>query len=121
MKLIYTTLFLITAALCAPGVFAGTAAAAHAIAMHGSPKYGPAFQHFDYVNPQAPKGGDARLHAIGTFDTLNAFTLKGIPAIGLSSMYDTLLVGSLDEALGEYGLLLVRGYPVILNQNMTDR
>ena len=73
--------------------------------MHGSPKYGPDFQYFDYVNPQAPKGGDVRLHIIGTFDTLNAFTLKGIPAIGLGSLYDTLLVSSLDEAFSEYGLL----------------
>ena len=73
--------------------------------MHGSPKYGPDFQHFDYVNPIAPKGGDARLHFIGTFDTLNPFTLKGIPAVGLGSLYDTLLVSSLDEAFSEYGLL----------------
>ena len=102
---LFTTLFLITAALFAPGVFAGTAAAAHAIAMHGDPKYGPDFQHFDYVNPHAPKGGDVRLHFIGTFDTLNAFTLKGIPAVGLGNLYDTLLVSSLDEAFTEYGLL----------------
>jgi microcin C transport system substrate-binding protein len=102
---LFTTLFLITAALFVPGVFAGTAAAAHAIAMHGDPKYGPDFQHFDYVNPLAPKGGDVRLHFIGTFDTLNPFTLKGIPAVGLGNLYDTLLVSSLDEAFSEYGLL----------------
>jgi ABC-type oligopeptide transport system substrate-binding subunit len=48
--------------------------------MHGGPKYGPDFQHFDYVNPRAPQGGDVRLQAIGAFDTLNAFILKGIPA-----------------------------------------
>ncbi|MBW1996959.1 MAG: ABC transporter substrate-binding protein [Deltaproteobacteria bacterium] len=77
----------------------------HALAMHGKPKYGPDFEHFDYANPSALKGGEARLHAIGTFDTLNAFTLKGIPAAGLGNMYDTLLVGSDDEAFTEYGLL----------------
>jgi len=105
MKLIFAALLLITPVLCAPGVFAETPAPAHAIAMHGSPKYGPEFQHFNYVNPNAPKGGDVRLHFIGTFDTLNAFTLKGIPAIGLSGLYDTLLAGSIDEAFSEYGLL----------------
>ncbi|MBW2065789.1 MAG: ABC transporter substrate-binding protein, partial [Deltaproteobacteria bacterium] len=77
----------------------------HALAMHGKPKYGPDFRHFDYADPSALKGGGARLHAIGTFDTLNGFTLKGIPAAGLGNMYDTLLVSSDDEAFTEYGLL----------------
>jgi microcin C transport system substrate-binding protein len=77
----------------------------HALAMHGKPKYGPDFKHFDYVNPHAPKGGDVRLYAIGTFDNLNSFTLKGISAVGLGSLYDTLLTQSFDEAFTEYGLL----------------
>ena len=77
----------------------------HAIAIHGTPKYGPDFKHFDYVNPDAPKGGTARMHSIGTFDTLNAFTLKGVPAAGTGLIYDTLLAGSQDEASTEYGLL----------------
>jgi len=77
----------------------------HALAMHGSPKYGPDFHHFDYTDPSALKRGEARLHAIGTFDTLNGFTLKGVPAAGLGNMVDTLLVGSEDEAFTEYGLL----------------
>src|SRR3546814_5465617 len=42
---------------------------AHAIAMHGEPAYGPDFKHFDYVNPNAPKGGTLILSADGTFDT----------------------------------------------------
>ena len=78
----------------------------YALAMHGTPKYGPDFRHFDYVNPNAPKGGDVRLHAIGTFDTLNAFTLKGVPAVGIGLIYDTLLTSSYDEAFSEYGLLV---------------
>ncbi|MDP7099939.1 MAG: ABC transporter substrate-binding protein, partial [Rhodospirillales bacterium] len=41
----------------------------HGIAMHGSPKYGPSFKHFDYVSPNAPKGSKVRLSAIGTFDS----------------------------------------------------
>ena len=44
---------------------------AHGIAMHGAPKYPAGFTHFDYVNPDAPKGGTLRQAALGTFDTLN--------------------------------------------------
>lgn len=77
----------------------------HAIAMHGGPKYAPDFKHFDYVNPNAPKGGDVRVHAIGTFDSLNSFILKGIPAVDLGRLYDSLLIGSYDEAFTGYGLL----------------
>jgi len=84
----------------------GTAATpVHALAMHGQPKYGPDFTHFDYVSPDAFQGGNVRLHAIGTFDTLNHLTLKGVPAVGLGGIYDTLLTSSSDEAFTEYGLL----------------
>ena len=44
----------------------------------------PGFTHFQYVNPEAPKGGDVKLAAIGTFDTLNPFILKGVPAAGIA-------------------------------------
>ena len=84
---------------------AAETAVTHALAMHGEPKYGPEFKHFEYVNPDAPKGGDVRLHAIGTFDTLNPFNLRGVKAVGLGGLYDTLLTGSEDEAFTEYGLL----------------
>ncbi|MBT3990468.1 MAG: ABC transporter substrate-binding protein [Rhodospirillaceae bacterium] len=78
----------------------------HGIAMHGSPKYGPDFKHFDYVNPTAAKGGAVRLSAIGTFDTFNPYTIKGIPAAGIGDfVYETLMVGSQDEAFTEYGKL----------------
>jgi microcin C transport system substrate-binding protein len=91
---------------CPSGAFAEeTVTPVHAVAMHGKPKYGPDFQHFDYANPHAPKGGDVRLYAIGTFDNLNSFTLKGISAVGLGGLYDTLLTQSFDEAFTEYGLL----------------
>src|SRR3546814_18414204 len=53
---------------------------AHAIAMHGEPAYGPDFKHFDYVNPNAPKGGTLILSADGTFDTFNPFNAKGTAA-----------------------------------------
>lgn len=77
----------------------------HAVAMHGEPKYGPDFTHFEYVNPDAPKGGSLRLSAIGTFDSLNGFILRGTPADGLGLIYDTLTTSSRDEPFTEYGLL----------------
>ncbi len=84
---------------------AAHAAPQHALALYGEPKYGPGFSHFDYVNPDAPKGGKVTLAAIGSFDTLNPYTIKGVPAAGLGLTYDTLMTGSSDEASVEYGLL----------------
>ena len=77
----------------------------HAIAMHGSPKYGPEFPHFDYVNPDAPKGGRIVNEATGTFDSFNSFILKGTPARGIGLIYDSLMISTLDEAFTEYGLI----------------
>jgi microcin C transport system substrate-binding protein len=81
------------------------ATASYAVSMFGDLKYGPGFKHFDYVNPEAPKGGDVRMAAIGTFDTLNPFVLKGVPATGIGLIFDTLMVGSSDEPFSEYGLI----------------
>lgn len=78
---------------------------AHGMAMNGEPKYGPDFSHFDYVNPNAPKGGRLRMDAIGSFDSLNPFIAKGNSAEGLGMVYDTLLAGSDDEPMSYYGLL----------------
>ena len=77
----------------------------HALALHGTPKYGPEFTHLDYVNPRAVKGGNVRLAEIGTFDSLNPFILKGITAAGVSRLFDTLTYHANDEAFTEYGLL----------------
>ncbi|MSO53935.1 MAG: ABC transporter substrate-binding protein [Rhodospirillales bacterium] len=77
----------------------------HAIAMHGEPKYGPGFTHFDYADPKAPRGGEIRLNAIGTFDTFNPFVLRGVAAAGISGLFETLTTGSQDEAFSRYGLL----------------
>lgn len=85
------------------------AAPSHAIAMHGTPKYPAGFSQFDYVNPDAPKGGDFRLHAIGTFDTLNPYVIKGKAAAGLHHgfgyFFETLTRRSRDEPFSLYGLL----------------
>lgn len=77
----------------------------HGLSMYGDLKYGPGFTHFEYVNPDAPKGGDVRLAAIGTFDTLNPFVLKGVAAIGSGQVFDTLTVQADDEPFSEYGLI----------------
>jgi microcin C transport system substrate-binding protein len=84
---------------------ADTTGPAHGLAMHGDLKYGPGFTHFDYVNPDAPKGGELRLAGVGTFDSFNPFIIKGNPDDGSARVYDTLMVGSADEPFSEYGLL----------------
>lgn len=91
------------------GPLAGQARAAdierHGASLFGDLKYGPDFKHFDYVNPNAPKGGELRYAAIGTFDSLNPFIIKGQVAAGATLIYDTLLEPSLDEPGAEYGLI----------------
>ena len=94
-------------ALLIPFLFAAPAAAAptHGLALHGQPNYPADFPHFDYVNPQAPKGGAVRLDDTGAFDTLNGFVLKGNAAPGLDLIYDTLTAHALDEPSTEYAQL----------------
>ena len=75
----------------------------HGIAMHGYPKYGPDFEHFDYVNPNAPKGGKLSQASRGTFDSFNTLIPKG-SAIGTGST-ESLLTRSFDEPFTEYGLI----------------
>jgi len=85
---------------------AETATPVPGIAMHGEPKYGADFKHLDYVNPDAPKGGELHLAAEGTFDSLNPFIIKGNAAPGIGEyVYQTLMTGDSDEAFSEYGLL----------------
>jgi microcin C transport system substrate-binding protein len=76
-----------------------------AMSMYGDLKYPPGFKNFQYVNPEAPKGGDVKMAAFGTFDTLNPFTLKGVAAAGLGEMFDTLMASAADEAFSQYGLV----------------
>jgi microcin C transport system substrate-binding protein len=77
----------------------------HGLSLFGTLKYGPDFTHFDYTDPQAPKGGTLGLPAIGTFDTLNPFVIKGVPAQGLSQIFDNLTAASEDEPGSRYGLV----------------
>ncbi len=78
---------------------------AHGLSIHGDLKYPPRFAHFAYVDPRAPKGGSVTLSAIGTFDNLNPYILKGGPAAGIATTFDTLTVNSSDEPASEYGLV----------------
>jgi microcin C transport system substrate-binding protein len=79
----------------------------HGLSLFGDVKYPPDFAHFDYVNPQAPKGGRARQIALGTFDNFNMVVagVKGEIATGIALTSDTLTIPALDEVSTEYGLL----------------
>ncbi|MGJ7496235.1 extracellular solute-binding protein [Variovorax sp. RT4R15] len=91
--------------------------AAPALGMGYEPKYAASFRNFDYVNPDAPKGGSLTLSASGSFDKLNPFTLKGTPAVGMGYssngfvfaeyglIFDSLMTHSEDEPFSNYGLL----------------
>jgi microcin C transport system substrate-binding protein len=96
----------LTLALVAPsGGHAQDVLPAHGVAMHGDLKYGPDFDQFDYVNPNAPKGGTVTFSAIGTFDSFNPYIIKGEAAAGITLLYESLTTQSLDEPFSEYGLL----------------
>jgi microcin C transport system substrate-binding protein len=79
----------------------------HGAALLEDPKYPAGFPHFDYVNPNAPKGGLVRLGAQGTFDSFNLVVagVKGAPAAGLTFIYETLTTSALDQSSSSYGLL----------------
>lgn len=78
----------------------------HGIAMHGSLKYPAGFAQFDYVNPDAPKGGVLKLGTGEAFDSLNPLIINGAPAPGLRGyVYESLLERSADEPFSLYGLI----------------
>ena len=87
----------------------------HGLALYGEPKYPANFEHVDYLNPNAPKGGTIRRRAIGTFDSFNAFSFKGNPPYAgiiqymanATSMYfnEALVVRSGDEPFAQYCLI----------------
>ena len=89
----------------AKGAMAAETRVTHGMSLFGELKYPPDFTHLEYVNPNAPKGGDVRMEATGSFDSLNSHIIKGSPAAGLGLIYQQLLVGAQDEASSEYGLI----------------
>ena len=97
---------LLALGLAAPGVAqTPTGVWVHADSLTEAPKYPEGFAHFDYVNPDAPKGGTVRLGDRGGFDTFNPILPKGEVATGIGLIYETLLTSSLDEVNTSYGLL----------------
>ena len=79
----------------------------HGLSLFGDLKYPAGFKHYDYVNPNAPKGGTVRQIAFGTFDNFNLVVsgVKGSLAGGVDLLLDTLMTSSMDEVSAEYGLL----------------
>jgi microcin C transport system substrate-binding protein len=77
----------------------------HALSLIGEPAYGPDFKYFDWVNPDAPKGGRIRQMMVGTFDSLNPFSIKGSAAVAVSLIYEPLMTSSPDEASTGYGMV----------------
>ncbi|MCL7462017.1 extracellular solute-binding protein [Pseudomonas sp. NW5] len=91
------------------GLLEAGAAGRHALTLYDEPpRYPAGFSHFDYVNPEAPKGGTLRQAGFGSFDSLNPFINKGVAADEIGLIYDTLTRRSLDEPFTEYGLLAER-------------
>ena len=79
----------------------------HGLTKFGELKYPAGFKQFDYVNPNAPRGGSASQIALGTFDNFNTVVtgVKGTLVQGIDLIYETLLVPALDEVSSTYGLL----------------
>ncbi len=103
MKRIGILMVLATAAVAAwsaPAVIVTTS-----LSLHDAPKYGPGFTHFDYVNPDAPKGGTLRQSIVGTYDSFNAYAQRGVAEANAGAFYDTLMTPSEDEIEVYYGLI----------------
>ncbi|MDB5823923.1 MAG: transporter substrate-binding protein [Herminiimonas sp.] len=98
-----------SAVLLAGMLQAGACFAAHAFALYDDAKYPAGFKHFDYVNPDAPRGGELYLanpDRRTSFDKFNPYSLKGVTAAGIAElMFETLAVSSADETASMYGLL----------------
>src|SRR6202044_3584765 len=79
----------------------------HGLSLFGQLKYPSGFKQFDYVKPDAPKGGTGRLSGFCTFENFNLVIagLKGSQAMGVNLLYDTLMASSLDEVSTSYGQL----------------
>ncbi|MGA4635261.1 extracellular solute-binding protein [Pseudomonas solani] len=112
-------LLLLLISLAASGPVAATISESHGYAQFGALKYPETFSHFDWVNPDAPKGGTLRVMAFGTFDTLNPYTFKGSSPVstpnflqyGVTELNEPLMAGtgaydpSGDEPASSYGLI----------------
>lgn len=87
IRLVVAALLVVAATSGPPAGVGAAPRAGHALSIYGQVKYGAGFTHFAYADPRAPKGGgEVTLSALGTFDTLNPFTLKGVAAAGLGQV-----------------------------------
>ncbi|MEM7192342.1 MAG: extracellular solute-binding protein [Pseudomonadota bacterium] len=77
----------------------------HGLCLVGDPGYAPGFSHFDFVNPDSPKGGLVRLPSIGSFDSLNPVLYRGERAPGMGLVNESLMADSIDEPSASYGLI----------------
>ncbi|MBV7408496.1 extracellular solute-binding protein [Maritimibacter sp. DP1N21-5] len=77
----------------------------HAYSNFGEVKYGPDFPHLDYVNPDAPKGGEISISSMGTFDSFNQYSRKGVPAALNTIGSEAILAATADDAYSAYCLL----------------
>jgi microcin C transport system substrate-binding protein len=82
-----------------------TITTSHGISTFGDLKYAADFKHLDYVNPDAPKGGEFSTWAFGTFDSMTPYILKGSAAAGSPFFFESLMTGTADEPDSMYGLL----------------
>ena len=95
----------LTGLLLGPAAAQDTPTRHHALSLIGEPKYPADFTHFGYANPDAPKGGVARLADIGGFDSLNPVLYRGEKAAGLGLVTESLMSDSIDEPSTSYGLI----------------
>ncbi len=110
MPLAMTVLML--ALTCGAGAQAGASERRHGLSAFGDLKYPADFKHFDYVNPDAPKGGRLATmptSSINTFNEFNEYILRGDPAEGLGLLFDSLMVRAQDEPDAVYGLIAESG------------
>src|SRR5262249_50872376 len=77
----------------------------HGLTRGDALKYPATFQHLDYANPDAPKGGEMHEYATGGFDSFNPFLLKGKPPEGIFLLFDSLMVTPEDDVMSAYGLI----------------
>ncbi|GGK39903.1 ABC transporter substrate-binding protein [Salinarimonas ramus] len=105
--LAFSIITTIAAPSLAPAQEPGAGAWRHGAALMGEPRYAPGFEHFDYVNPDAPKDGTVRLGALGSFDNFNPIVagVRGDLGAGLGLIYETLMTEALDEPSTSYGLI----------------
>ena len=78
---------------------------AHGISTFGELKYDPGFPHLDYVNPDAPKGGEISVWGFGSFDSMHPYSTKGRSGQLSSIFFESLLEGTADEPDASYGLI----------------